>query len=138
MEEGICTTLDPSGDGMFVLGHVENTQTIEHFILLSNSPALLLQVIANILFFIKIKTKTTYIQYIQSGIPSLGQNWKYGLRNWPFTGASNKSPCRFSKEKVLFLPSFTILNGPNHNGSNLACLPFSALRTSHLRTRSPT
>ena len=25
---GICTTSAPSGDGMFVLGHVENTQTI--------------------------------------------------------------------------------------------------------------
>ena len=36
MEEGICTTSAPSGDDMFVLGHVENTQTNKYFILLLN------------------------------------------------------------------------------------------------------
>ena len=42
MEEGMCTTSAPSGDGMVILGHVENMQTTEYFILLFNFPALLL------------------------------------------------------------------------------------------------
>ena len=30
-EKGICTTLAPAGDDVLVLGHVENTQTIQNF-----------------------------------------------------------------------------------------------------------
>ena len=75
---------------------------------------------------------------IQSGFLSLLQNWKYGLRNCPFIGESSRSPWKFSSLKVLLPPSSAILKGPNQRGSNLPCFPLSALRTSHLSTRSPT
>ena len=72
----ICTTSAPSGDGMFVLGHVENLQTAKHpymYILFVNFSAFLLKIFQHP-FFIKIKAETTYIQYNTTGIPNPGQN----------------------------------------------------------------
>ena len=58
---------------MFVLGHVENTQTINYFILFFNSPALLLQLIINILFLYKNKSqnKLYTIYTIRYSLPGL-------------------------------------------------------------------
>ena len=71
---------------MFVLGHVENTQTIKYFILFLNSPALLLQIIISILFLYKNKIQNKlYTVYIISH-SQLGSELKIRLEELAIHG----------------------------------------------------
>ena len=75
--EGLnCTTSAPSGDGMLVLGHAENSQTSDPLVRESHStiPFAFFQNLSAYLYYLHSKIEITltyiiYIKYIKPGLP---------------------------------------------------------------------